>query len=363
MFTRKPDLRLTPFLDGTVSNVPHEDMVLFRTRIFAAIDHLVRKHQTGPFELRIGMDGGHADAARSASNNQSKPKPPKITFTGVEPHYRFDQLVLPVPTIERIMDCVAIVEVAPRVFGDWGLRVIEPHPSIAVNFRGPPGTGKTMAAHAMAHRLGRKILLSRLSELESKYHGDGPKNLVELFNSAKEQEAVLFIDEAESLLSRRFAHPEQAAESAINSMRTELLMALDSFDGLVIFASNLPDSYDAAVESRLLHVEFVLPDAPSRRAIWQAHLPPTLPVATDVTVDRLAETEGISGRDIKMAVVSAAVGAARRGLPKVPLSLLIAATNEQLARRKPTGSPTPDPQIREKILRAAERDGLSADTT
>jgi ATP-dependent 26S proteasome regulatory subunit len=129
------------------------------------------------------------------------------------------------------LDCIEFVKVSPVVFDTWGLRSIEPHPSIAVNFRGPPGTGKTMAAHAAASYLGQKILLSRLSDLESKYYGQGPKNLAGLFESARRENAIIFIDEAESLLSRRFAQPEQAAESAINSMRTELLMALDSFDG------------------------------------------------------------------------------------------------------------------------------------
>src|SRR5262249_21727693 len=157
----------------------------------------------------------------------------------------------------------------PLVFDRWNLRRVEPHPSIAVNFRGPPGTGKTLAAHAAARHLGRPILLSRLSDLESKYHGDGPKNMVSLFQSATVSGAVLFIDEAQSLLSRRFASPEQAAESAINSMRTELLMALDKFDGLVIFASNLPGSYDSAIASRLVHVDFPLPDAAARDQIWR----------------------------------------------------------------------------------------------
>ena len=66
-----------------------------------------------------------------------------------------------------------------------------------MNFRGPPGTGKTLAAHAIAHRLGLRIMSARLSDLESKYHGDGPKNLANLFAAATRERALLFIDEAE----------------------------------------------------------------------------------------------------------------------------------------------------------------------
>ena len=195
-----------------------------------------------------------------------------------------------------------------------------------------------MAAHAAASHLGRKIMLSRVSDLESKYHGQGPKNLVGLFASAKAQDAVVFIDEAESLLSRRFAQPEQAAESAINSMRTELLMALDAFDGLVIFASNLPDSYDIAIESRLLHVDFPLPDAAGRLAIWRLHLP-HLPVEPGCSVERLADVDGVSGRDIKLAVIRAAVGAARRGEDHITEEALTAALLSQRGTRQPRAIP------------------------
>lgn len=129
------------------------------------------------------------------------------------------------------------------------------------------------------------------------------------------------MDEAESLLSRRFAQPEQAAESAINSMRTELLMALDSFQGIIIFASNLPNSYDPAIESRLWNVEFTFPDQEARRRIWQTHLPAELPVS-EISLDRLAAIDGVSGRDIKQAIISSAFSAARRGLDAVPHDLL-----------------------------------------
>jgi len=86
-------------------------------------------------------------------------------FVAIKPSYRLDQVVLPAQTQEALLDCVSFVEVTPLVFGTWGLSSIEPHPSIAVNFRGPPGTGKTMAAHAAASHLGRKIMLSRVSDL------------------------------------------------------------------------------------------------------------------------------------------------------------------------------------------------------
>lgn len=267
-------------------------------------------------QLREGV--ANAPAAAGEAKAQRLENAP---FTPVDPLYTIDQLVLPEVTRQRLLDVAFFIEASKRVFDEWNLRSIEPRPSMAVNFRGPPGTGKTMAAHALASYLKRQILLCRLSDLESKFHGEGPKNLVELFSAANESGAVLFLDEAESLLSKRFAQPEQAAESAINSMRTELLMALDSFKGIIIFASNLPHSYDPAIESRLWNIEFTFPDQEARRRIWQTHLPAELPVS-GLSLDRLAAVDGVSGHDIKQAVISSAFSAARRGLDTVPHDLL-----------------------------------------
>jgi SpoVK/Ycf46/Vps4 family AAA+-type ATPase len=336
------------FLDG-LPPLSAEATALFRVRLFDLMAGLVREHEVGPFQIVAGYppsslappvgatSGGESTRAASTGELGRHRSP---AFTAVEPIYRFDQLVLPPSTEEQLLDCVAMLEVAPIVFGTWNLGTIEPHPSTSLNFRGPPGTGKSMAAHAVADRLGKKILLSRLSELESKFHGDGPKNLVELFASASAQDAVLFVDEAESLLSKRFAQPDQASESAINSMRTELFMALDSFDGLAIFASNLPGSYDQAIDSRLLHVDFSLPDLDARIQIWRKHLPPELPLSQDVSLEDLAAVEGVSGRDIKIAIIAAATAAARRGRPEVGSELLVGALERQIADRRNLPGPT-----------------------
>lgn len=335
-------------IEGIIPGASAGDAEIVRSKILSLVQRITGPYERSgrpldPFNLlvryadpdAVGIDPSRQSGGRGQSASGAPPKnsasPDDVPeFVAIEPSYRLDQVVLPGATREALLDCVSFVEVAPMVFDDWGLRAIEPHPSIAVNFRGPPGTGKTMAAHAAASHLGKKIMLSRVSDLESKYYGQGPKNLAGLFESAKAQDAVIFIDEAESLLSRRYAQPEQAAESAINSMRTELLMALDAFDGLVIFASNLPDSYDVAIESRLLHVDFALPDLASRLAIWRLHLPPKLPLEPGrVSVERLAEAEGVSGRDIKLTVIRAAVGVARRHDQWITEEMLASALESQ----------------------------------
>jgi SpoVK/Ycf46/Vps4 family AAA+-type ATPase len=357
--------------EGSMPGVPARDADRVRAKIAKLLSDVAWRNGAAPFQLiaRYGAQKPSGEISQAPQDltvgTARDDKEQRMEFVPIEPNYQLEQLVVPVSTRERLLDCIEFVKVSPVVFGTWGLRSIEPHPSIAVNFRGPPGTGKTMAAHAAASYLGKKILLSRLSDLESKYYGQGPKNLAALFESAQRENAIIFIDEAESLLSRRFAQPEQAAESSINSMRTELLMALDSFDGLVIFASNLPNSYDEAIDSRLLHVDFELPDFEARRAIWQLHLPSSLPVDPSLSIDNLSAVDGVSGRDIKLAVISAAVSAARHNAPHVTEGTLRLSLERQRRglREGEAKVGAPAPEVAEAVQEGIERSQQAATAT
>jgi SpoVK/Ycf46/Vps4 family AAA+-type ATPase len=261
-------------------------------------------------------------------------------YMPAEPEYTFDFIVLPTKTTEQLMLAVGTVRLAPLLFDDWGLREIEPHPASALSLHGHPGTGKTATAHAIAHLLGKKLLASKYSQLESKYHGEGPKNLDALFYAARQHDAVLFIDEADSLMSRRFEVTSHGSEQAVNAMRSELLMQLDRHEGLVIFASNFVQSYDPAFDTRVRHVHFPDPDRAARAAIWRNHLPAKLPTAGDVDADRLAEIDGLCGREIRRAVIDAATAAATAGRSQVTNDDLANAAHEAL-RSKAAARPAP----------------------
>ena len=228
-------------------------------------------------------------------------------YAGTEPLYQLDQLIVPTDMMAQIDLTIHSIRVEPTVYDTWGLRKIEPFPRSALNFHGEPGTGKTLAAHAIASALGKKILVASYAQIESKFHGDGPKNVEALFFAAQRDEAVLFMDEADSLLSRRLTNVTQGSEQAINSMRSQLLICLEKFRGVVIFATNLVENYDQAFETRVRHIKFPMPSAEARNAIWKKHLPLELPLAEDVNVNGLVEaSEGFCGRDIKNSVVNAA---------------------------------------------------------
>ena len=233
-----------------------------------------------------------------------------------EPRYTLEQVILPEDTLNRIKEAANMSkhEVRKIVFEDWGLRNIVPHAASAMNFYGNPGTGKTMAAEAVAKYLKKKIIRASYADIESKYHGEGPKMVKAIFMAAARDDAVLFIDESDSLLSKRLTNVTDGSAQAINSMRSQLLISIEQFNGVVIFATNLVINYDKAFISRLRSIEFPMPDLNARKQIWQKHLYGNninIPLDDSVNIDELAEKYNFfCGREIKNAVVNACVSKA-----------------------------------------------------
>lgn len=237
-------------------------------------------------------------------------------YVPVDPAYSFDRVILPDDVLEKIESAINILRYEKKVFQEWGLYEIQPNPSSALSFFGPSGTGKTMAAEAIAEKLGKKILKVSYADVESKYHGEGPKMVKAIFLAAEKEDAVLFFDEADSLLSKRLTNVSQGSEQAINSMRSQLLICLEEFKGVVIFATNLVVNYDNAFLTRLISVEFKNPDVATRKRIWDVHVKSSvnkklnIPLSEDVDTGELAEKYEFAGREIRNAVISACVNVA-----------------------------------------------------
>ncbi|AUB80620.1 ATP-binding protein [Candidatus Thiodictyon syntrophicum] len=237
------------------------------------------------------------------------------SFEPRRPRHHLDQLVLDQETLARIREAVNVLLSQDLLFGCWNLgSVARTGRRVALNFFGPPGTGKTLAAEAIAAMLEREILVISYAELESKYVGETPKNIRAAFRRAAETGALLFFDEADSILGKRLTSVTQAADNSINVARSTTLIELDNFDGAVIFASNLVKNYDSAFLRRVLaHVEFPLPATEQRRRIWECHIPKELPLAHDVDFALLAQySEHAAGGDIQNAVLLAASYASLR---------------------------------------------------
>lgn len=136
-----------------------------------------------------------------------------------------------------------------------------------------------------------------------------------IFRAAEREDAVLFLDESDSLLSKRLTNVADGSAQAINSMRSQLLISLESFRGITIFATNLVINYDKAFLSRLINIEFINPTAVEREKIWRNHLLTDkihVPLAPDVDFTNLAEQYELCGREIKNVVKNACVSVALR---------------------------------------------------
>ena len=217
------------FLDVPGEQVHEKDAVVFKTRINTAWQQYLDK--TDLAHSRCTSQRGKRYSVRQQQGRACQKRPNgKPTGLSLEeraaqyqpqkPQFTFEQLIVPEAVYTNLMLATKIISLERRVFDDWGLRKIEPFPRSALNFYGEPGTGKTLAAHALAAHLGREILLASYGQIESMYHGEGPKNVEAVFYAAQRDKALLFIDEADSLLSKRLTNVTQGSEQAINSMRS-----------------------------------------------------------------------------------------------------------------------------------------------
>src|ERR1700686_3505215 len=103
----------------------------------------------------------------------------------VTPQRTFNDVILPPSTRRALDEAIAQVRNHTLIFTRWGLG--ERHATglgLAFNFAGPPGTGKTICAEAIAHSLGMKLLVVDYAEVESMWVGETPKNIVAAFRPA-----------------------------------------------------------------------------------------------------------------------------------------------------------------------------------
>jgi SpoVK/Ycf46/Vps4 family AAA+-type ATPase len=235
----------------------------------------------------------------------------------IVPRRTFDDVILS-PLTRRALD-VALAQVTQHdlIFKGWGLG--ERHSTglgLAFNFAGPPGTGKTICAEAIARSLGHKLLVVRYAELESMWMGETAKNVAAIFRAARDEGAVLLFDEADAIAARRSTSPDSGAQRESNSVVNVLLQELERYIGVVIFATNLAANFDPAFERRIrTHVLFELPGETERVQIWKVQLHPRTPLAPDVDFNALAHRYEVSGGDIQNAVLKAALAAAAEPLP------------------------------------------------
>lgn len=245
-------------------------------------------------------------------------------FTEVRPRHTLDALQLLEAERTRLESAVHGVsrEVCARL-ESWGVRGVTASrapSSLLLLFSGGPGTGKTFAAEALAGTLGRTLLVTDISRLLSKWVGDSQQNVARLFEeyrtlcTRRAEAPVLLLNECDQFLSRRSAHDETSVDRMYHQMQNLFLENLESFPGILVATTNLPDALDEAFDRRFDEkIVFPLPDAAVRVSLWEAHLPADVPRLGDLDLRRLAARHSFSGGQIAVAAANALRRAALRG--------------------------------------------------
>lgn len=217
-----------------------------------------------------------------------------------QPKWTLEEVVLSKSTLDQIDQMVAYIHNKDKLLVDWQFnRFLKTGSALSINFSGISGTGKSITAEAIAHKLGMSIIRANYGELESSLVGATSDNLASVFKIAEEKNSLLFFDEADAVLSRRISNPSLAADHGVNSAKSTLLTLLDKFNGIIVFATNLFDNYDEAFLRRILfNIEFSAPDLGMREQLWRFHLAENVP--REITYDHLATlSEGLCGGDIR----------------------------------------------------------------
>jgi len=239
-------------------------------------------------------------------------------------------LVLPPEQSETLRQIADQVRNRGIVYRQWGFAErLKRGTGISALFAGDSGTGKTMAAEAIAKELGLNLYRIDLAAVVSKYIGETEKNLRKIFDAADEGGAILLFDEADALFGKR-GEVRDSHDRYANIEVSYLLQRMEAFHGLAILTTNIKSAIDGAFLRRLRFVvNFPFPGAAERKRIWQQVFPPETPVG-HLDFDRL-DRFNLTGGAIHNAALNAVFLAARAG-SSVTMPMVLAAVRAEMVK-------------------------------
>ena len=229
--------------------------------------------------------------------NISEPDDSILAFSQLlTPNEDLDLVVFPEEKKQELINLIRNRKEFQKNRIKWGLdQLVSYGFGCAILLSGQPGTGKTLMCHAAAKALNMKLLQINVPELFRKGNPDDNFRLV-MREGSLQDDTILFFDEADELFEDR----------RCNGMMPTILREFEKFSGVCILATNMKQVLDEALDRRiLLKLDFDLPDSSARKAIWEKHLPKTLPLADDINTEELAMKFSFSGGYIKNAVILA----------------------------------------------------------
>jgi hypothetical protein len=264
-----------------------------------------------PMSGRLVIGNDHADLfinGKARAPRMSTRFPAQRLETALE----WDDLVLPSRTAAELKDLENWVRHGHVLLDDWKMRN-KLRPGCRALFFGPPGVGKTVTATVLGKLTGREVYKVDLSMVVSKFIGETEKNLAMLFDKAEHREWILFFDEADALFGKR-TQVRDAHDRYANQEVSFLLQRIETFNGLVILASNLANNVDEAFSRRFEQlVHFPMPRQNERYLLWKKGLPAVASLEPGLDLNQIAARHELSGGMIMNVVRYVCLQAIARG--------------------------------------------------
>ncbi|MGN0137216.1 MAG: CDC48 family AAA ATPase [Candidatus Methanomethylophilaceae archaeon] len=269
-------------------------------------------------ELVVTSFSPSGDAVMMASDTEVKISDKPAANKGDVPKVSYDDIGGLGDAVRKIREMVELPLRHPELFKRLGVEAPK-----GVLLHGPPGTGKTMLAKAVAGETSSNFISIGGPEIVSKFYGESEGKLREIFKEAEENApSIIFIDEIDSIAPKR----DEVNGEEERRIVAQLLSLMDGLNSrgkvVVIGATNRPNSIDEALRrpGRFdREIEIGIPDRDGRLEILQIHTR-GMPLADDVDLKWLADkTHGYAGADLSALTKEAAMAALRRVIPDMDL--------------------------------------------
>ena len=287
-------------------------------RAIAKGDTITLNVMGNKIDLVVTSFAPSGDAVLMASATEVKVSDKPAANNGDVPKVSYDDIGGLGDAVRKIREMVELPLRHPELFKRLGVEAPK-----GVLLHGPPGTGKTMLAKAVAGETSSNFISIGGPEIVSKFYGESEGKLREIFKDAEENApSIIFIDEIDSIAPKR----DEVNGEEERRIVAQLLSLMDGLNSrgkvVVIGATNRPNSIDEALRrpGRFdREIEIGIPDRDGRLEILEIHTR-GMPLAEDVDLKWLADkTHGYAGADLSALTKEAAMAALRRVLPDVDL--------------------------------------------
>lgn len=315
---------ITAHLKSHIAATPSIKQLLMAARSLSVIDIAkLLKNCATETGLKAAVEGQMSKAMKGIA-------------TPIISSFTLDDIMVPQQTQYGIDSLISWHIHSDEVLNEWGLgKVFNKKAGATALFKGPSGTGKTMAASIIANVLKLPIVRVDLAGMISKYIGETEKNLDKLFKAAEKSDVIIFFDEADAIFGQR-SEVNDSHDRYANIETSYLLQRMEVFKGTSILATNLHQNMDDAFLRRIdFVIEFPTPGYEERRKIWQQIKSANAPIGSDVCFDTLAQNFDLTGGEIRNCILDAAHQASRRSACISMEDFMQAVSRELTKQNKP----------------------------